>query len=55
MEREAEKDQCVVDSHSSLLGTLAHTTQAHALSGTRTHDPLVPRPPLNLLSYTSQD
>ena len=36
-----------------LLGTW-HTTQACALTGNRTGDPLVCRPVLNPLSYTSQ-
>ena len=37
-----------------LLGTWP-TTQACALTGNRTTDPLVCRPALNLLSHTSQD
>ena len=51
--REGEKHQCVVDSHTPPTGDLA-ATQACALTGNRTSDPLVYRPALNLLSHTSQ-
>ena len=48
-----EKHQCVVVSHAPLLGTWP-ATQACALNGNRTGDPLVCRPALNPLSHTSQ-
>ena len=51
--REGEKHQCVVASHVSLLGTWP-AMRAHALTGIRTRDPLVHRPALNPLSYSSQ-
>ena len=53
-EREGEKHQCVVAFHRPQLGTWP-TTQACALTGNRTGDPLVCRPALNPLSHTSQD
>ena len=51
-EREGEKHPCVVASHASLLGTWP-TTQACALTGNRTSDPLLYRLVLNPLSHTS--
>ena len=51
-EREGE-NQCVVVSHTSPLGTWP-ATQACALTGNWTSDPLVCRPALNLLSHSSQ-
>ena len=51
--REGEKYQCVVASHALLLGTWP-ATQACALTGNQTSNPLVQRPVLNPLSYTSQ-
>ena len=50
---EGEKHQCVVTSHAPPLGTWP-ATQASALTGNGTCDPLVCRPMLNPLSYTSQ-
>ena len=53
-ERQGEKHQCVVASHTPLAEDLP-ATQACALTGNQTSDPLVPRPALNPLSHTSQD
>ena len=56
-EREREKHQGVVASHVPPRGDLARNpgaTQACALTGNRTGDPLVHRPVLNPLSYASQ-
>ena len=52
-EKEGEKHQCVVASHAPLLGTWPET-QACALTGNQTGDPLVYKPALNPLSHTSQ-
>ena len=52
-EREGEKHQCVVASYALLLGTWP-ATQACALTGNQTGDPLVLRTMLNPLSHTSQ-
>ena len=52
-ERDGEKYQCVVSSNAPPLGTWP-TTQACALTGNRTGDPLVRRLTLNPLSHTSQ-
>ena len=55
-EREGEKHQCVVASCAPwcpALGTWP-TTQACALTGNQTSDPLVLRPVLNPLRHTSQ-
>ena len=52
-ERDGEKHQCVVASCTSLLGIWS-ATQACALTGNRTGNPLVCRPALNPLSHTSQ-
>ena len=58
-EREEEKHPCGRDtsigclSHTPNLGTWP-TSQAHALTGNRTDDPLVHRPALSPLSHTSQ-
>ena len=52
-ETEGEKHQNVDASHIPLLGTWP-ATQARALSGNQTRDPLVRRPALNPLSHTSQ-
>ena len=52
-ERDGEKYQCVVASHAPPLGTWP-TTQACALTGNRTGDPLVRRLTLNPLSHTIQ-
>ena len=52
-EREGEKHQCLVASHVPLLGVWP-TTQACALTGNWTGDPLVRRPALNPLSHSSQ-
>ena len=51
-EREGEKHQCVVALAHSQLRT-SPTTQACALTGNQTSNPLVCRPMLNPLSYTS--
>ena len=51
--REGEKHQSVVASHVPLLGTWP-TTQACALTGNRTCNPLVHRLAFNPLSHTSQ-
>ena len=51
--REKEKHQCVVASRAPLTGDPA-TTQACALTGNPTGDPLVHRPALSPLSHTSQ-
>ena len=48
-EREGEKHPCVVASHTPQPGTWP-TTQACALTGNRTNNPLI----LNPLSHTSQ-
>ena len=50
---EGEKHRSVA-SHTHPAGNLAHTTQACALTGNQTSDPLVHRPALNPLSHTSQ-
>ena len=52
-EKEGEKHQCVVASHTSCTGDLAHT-QACALTGNQTGNCLVCRPAFNPLSHTSQ-
>ena len=52
-EREGEKHQCVVAPHVPHLGTWP-ATQACALTGNWTSDPLALRPVLNPLSHTSQ-
>ena len=53
-ERKKEREsKCVVTSCSPPLGTWP-TTQAHALTGDQTSDPLVHRPVLNPLGHTSQ-
>ena len=52
-EKEGEEHQCVVASHVPLLGTWP-ASQAYALTGNRTGEPLVLRPALNPLSHTSQ-
>ena len=52
-EREGEKHQCVVALACPSLG-IWPATQACALTGYQTGDPLVCRPVLNPLSYTSQ-
>ena len=52
-EREGEKHWCVVASHKPPLGSWS-ATQACALTGNRTSDPLIHRPALNPLSHTSQ-
>ena len=51
-ERKGERHQCVVVSRGP-LGTWP-TTQACALTGNQTSDPLLLRPALNSLSHTSQ-
>ena len=51
-EREGEKLQCVVASHVPPLGTWP-ATQACALTGNQTGDPLVHKLALNLLSHTT--
>ena len=55
-EREGEKHQCVVASCTlpTSGGGAWPATQACALTGNRTSDPLVHRPALSPLSYTSQ-
>ena len=52
-EKGREKYQCVVASHAPATGDLP-TTQACALTGNQTSNPLVHRPTLNTLSHTSQ-
>ena len=52
-EREGEKHQCVVASRSPPTGTWP-ATQACALTGNQTSDPLVCRPALHPLNHTSQ-
>ena len=52
-ERQGEKHQCVVASHTPPTVTWP-VTQAYALTGTQTGHPLIRRPTLNPLSYTSQ-
>ena len=52
-EREGEKQHYVVALMCPLLRTWP-ATQAHALTGNRTDNPLVRRPALNPLSHTSQ-
>ena len=52
-EGEREKHQCVAASHAPPLGTWP-TTQAHALTGNRTGNPLVCRPVPHPLSHTTQ-
>ena len=52
-QREGEKHQCVVASHAPPTGSWP-TTQAYALTGNQTGDPLIHRPALNPQSYTSQ-
>ena len=54
-EREGERHQCVVASRLPPIGDLARpTTQACALTGNRTINPLFHRPALNPLSHTSR-
>ena len=53
MEKGGEKHQCVVASHAPPTGDLAKT-QACALTGNQTSDPLVHRLALNPLNHTSQ-
>ena len=53
-ERKGEKHQCVVASSAPLLGVWP-TTQACALPGNRTGEPLIHRLILNPWSHTSQD
>ena len=55
-ERRGEKHQCVVASHAPPTGDLAHNPDKCPdwESNRQTGDPLVPRPMLNPLSYTSQ-
>ena len=53
-EREGEKHQCVVASHTPPTGDLTCATQACALTGSQTDHSLVLRPALNPLSQTSQ-
>ena len=48
-----EKHKCVIASHTPPTGDMA-ATQARALTGARTGDPLVCRRVFNPLSYTSQ-
>ena len=48
-----EKHQCVVASRGTAPGTQS-ATQACALTGNQTGDPLVRRPALSPLSHTSQ-
>ena len=50
-EREGEKHQCVVASHTPPTGP---TTQTCVLTGNRTGDPFICSPALNPLSHTSQ-
>ena len=52
-EREVEIHQCVVASHMPLLGTWP-ATQACALTGNWTSDPVVLRPALDPLSHTGE-
>ena len=52
-EREGEKHHCVVAFHTTWLGTWP-ATQACALSGIRTGNPLVHRPALSPLSHNIQ-
>ena len=52
MEKGGEKHQCVVASHAPPTGDLAKT-QACALTGNQTSDPLVHRLALNPLNHTS--
>ena len=52
-EREGERHQCVVASHAPSTGDLA-ATQACALTGNQTGEPLVCRLVLSPLSHTSQ-
>ena len=52
-EREGEKHQCVIASHSPPTGDLPET-QACALTGNPTSNPLVRRPALNPLNHSSQ-
>ena len=53
-EREGEKHQCVVASHTPPTGDPAET-QACTQTGNPINDPLIGRPLLNPLSHTSQD
>ena len=53
-ERDGYKHQCVVAFYMPQLGTWP-TSQAFALTGNRTSDPLVRRLALNPLSHTSWD
>ena len=53
-ERDGEKHQCVVASHTAPTGDLDHTTQACTLTGNWTGNPLVHRPALNTLNHTRQ-
>ena len=52
-EKEGEKHRCVVPSQGAPLG-MWPTTQACALTGNQTNNPLVRRPALNPLSHTGQ-
>ena len=52
-ERDREKHQCMVASRMSHMGNWP-ATQACDLTGNRTSNPLLHRPVLNPLSYTSQ-
>ena len=52
-EKEGDKHQCVVASHCPQLGTQP-TSQASALIGNGTSNPLVCRPALSPLSHTNQ-
>ena len=51
-EREGEKHQCVVATHTPFTGDLAHNP-GWALTGIRNSDPLVHRPGLKPLSHSS--
>ena len=53
-EREGEKHRYVVVASGMPLLGIGPSTQACALTGNRTGDPLVHRPALNPLSHTSQ-
>ena len=53
-EREGEKHQCVVASWASPTGETRPATQACALTGNQTGNPLACRPALNPLRHTSQ-
>ena len=53
-EREGEEHLCMVASHMSPVGDLAHNLDLCPSTGNQTSDPLVRRPALNPLSHTSQ-